>query len=113
MGHLKSTLVQLLFSTVHFVLRWRLFQSKFLWQLIYVLKGTTHETNHAFDQLEPRDERLDDLAYLNRTTELNVERTQANILEESPALAQLVEQGDLLCVGGIYNVASGAIKWLE
>lgn len=77
------------------------------------IDSITHEISHAFDRLSPRDKHLTDQEYLNRATELNVEHTQSKILKESQVLAKRVAQGDLLCIGGVYNIASGAIKWLE
>lgn len=77
------------------------------------IESITSQISHAFEQLNPRDERLDDAAYLNRATELNVELVQRSILDQSEVLSKLVKQEQLLCVGGVYNVASGEIKWLD
>jgi carbonic anhydrase len=43
----------------------------------------------------------------------NVRRTMADILESSEAISGLVESGDLGVVGGVYDLATGQIEWLE
>ena len=43
----------------------------------------------------------------------NVRRTMADILESSEVISGLVESGDLGVVGGVYDLATGQIEWLE
>ncbi|MCA9503473.1 MAG: carbonic anhydrase [Spirochaetaceae bacterium] len=42
----------------------------------------------------------------------NVRRTTALVLERSPILQELVEAGNLIVVGGMYDVQSGAVEFL-
>ena len=43
----------------------------------------------------------------------NVRRTQVDILARSPVIAQLAAEGKVSVVGGVYDLASGAVTWLE
>jgi carbonic anhydrase len=43
----------------------------------------------------------------------NVRLSMANIREESPILAEMEQEGDILIVGAVYNVSSGEISFLE
>ncbi len=46
-------------------------------------------------------------------TQANVERVVREITERSPILAELQKSGKLKIVGGIYDLESGAVKFLE
>ena len=46
-------------------------------------------------------------------TEENVRRTMSDIVSESAVIAELVENGNLAVVGGIYDLASGRVTWLD
>jgi carbonic anhydrase len=52
-------------------------------------------------------------AYVQAAVEANVRQTVADILGDSPLLQQMVEDGDLLVVGGVYDLASGKVNWLD
>ncbi len=52
-------------------------------------------------------------AYINAAIEENVRLTMADILEQSPVIAELVENGDVMVAGGIYDLASGKVAWLD
>jgi carbonic anhydrase len=52
-------------------------------------------------------------AFLNLAIEENVRETIADILEQSSVIAELVENGDVALVGGIYDISSGRVKWLD
>jgi carbonic anhydrase len=43
----------------------------------------------------------------------NVRLSMQNIREESPILAEMEQEGDILIVGAVYNVSSGEISFLE
>ena len=43
----------------------------------------------------------------------NVRLSMTNIREESPILAEMEQEGDILIVGAVYNVSSGEISFLE
>jgi carbonic anhydrase len=46
-------------------------------------------------------------------TEENVRKTVNDIVSESTVIAELIESGDLAVVGGIYDLASGRVTWLD
>lgn len=52
-------------------------------------------------------------AWVARVTEANVRRTIADISARSPVLSGLVDRGELMIVGGVYDLATGKIDWLE
>jgi carbonic anhydrase len=51
--------------------------------------------------------------YIEAATEANVRRTMADLVEESPVIAELVTAGDLAVVGGVYDLATGRVAWLD
>jgi carbonic anhydrase len=51
--------------------------------------------------------------FLNFAIEENVRKTIADILNDSPVMAEMVESGDLLIVGGVYDLATGQVNWLD
>jgi carbonic anhydrase len=51
--------------------------------------------------------------FLNLAIEENVRQTIADILSSSDVISEMVETGDLLVVGGIYDLATGRVRWLE
>jgi carbonic anhydrase len=53
------------------------------------------------------------LEFLNLAIEENVRQTVADILDQSPIIADMVDGGELLIVGGVYDLATGRISWLE
>ena len=52
-------------------------------------------------------------AFLNLAIEENVRQTIADILDQSSIIADMVANGELLIVGGVYDLASGRVSWLE
>jgi carbonic anhydrase len=50
---------------------------------------------------------------LRAATEENVRQTMNDIVAESTVIAELVESGDLAVVGGIYDLATGRVTWLD
>lgn len=52
-------------------------------------------------------------AYVNAAIEENVRRTMADIVERSPVIAEQVEAGSIAVVGGIYDLATGRVTWLD
>jgi carbonic anhydrase len=52
------------------------------------------------------------LAFLNLAIEENVRQTIADIMEQSPLISEMVANGELLVVGGVYDLASGQVTWL-
>jgi len=53
-----------------------------------------------------------DEAFARRVSERNVHNSIADICARSPSLRKLVEQGDLLVAGGVYDVSSGRVQFL-
>ncbi len=51
--------------------------------------------------------------FLQIAIEENVRETVAGILERSSVLAEMVDSGDLLVVGGVYDLATGQVNWLD
>lgn len=52
-------------------------------------------------------------AFVQATVEANVRVTMADILDRSEVMAGLVESGDLMVVGGVYDLATGRVTWLD
>jgi carbonic anhydrase len=52
-------------------------------------------------------------AFVQAAVEANVRKTVDDILAGSPLLMEMVEAGDLLVVGGVYDLASGKVDWLD
>jgi carbonic anhydrase len=54
-----------------------------------------------------------DSDFVNRVVEANVRQTVRDIQSRSAVLAGRVESGDLRVVGGVYDLASGKVTWLD
>lgn len=52
-------------------------------------------------------------AFVEAIVEENVRITVRNIIERSPVLADRAAKGELVVVGGIYDLATGSIRWLN
>lgn len=52
-------------------------------------------------------------AFVQSVAETNVRLTVRNITERSPVLAERVRRGELVVVGGMYDLATGTVTWLE
>jgi len=52
-------------------------------------------------------------AFVEAVAEENVRMTVKHITERSPVLAERVAEGELVIVGGVYNLDTGAIEWLK
>jgi carbonic anhydrase len=59
------------------------------------------------DRIESND------AFMLRVTTLNVRHSMAQIRKRSATLRQLIDDGKVLLVGGIYDVATGRVEFLE
>jgi MFS superfamily sulfate permease-like transporter len=51
-------------------------------------------------------------AFVDRVARLNVLQTMEQITQNSPTLKKLVDQGEILLVGGIYDVSTGLVEFL-
>ncbi len=56
---------------------------------------------------------VDTDAVVARAIEENVRQTVADILSYSPVISELVASGDVVVVGGIYDLATGKVTWLD
>jgi carbonic anhydrase len=52
-------------------------------------------------------------AFLNLAIEENVRETIADILDQSPVIAEMVESGEIAIAGGVYDLTSGRVTWLD
>lgn len=52
-------------------------------------------------------------AFVEKITQQNVRRSMAQILERSSTLKGLVDSGEIDLVGGVYDVATGRVEFLE
>lgn len=52
-------------------------------------------------------------ALVDYTIEENVRQTIADILEQSPVIAEMAANGEIVVVGAIYDLASGRVTWLD
>jgi carbonic anhydrase len=68
--------------------------------------------NIAVDEKQPGQTSADkDL--VQRVTERTVLQTVSDIRERSAVMAKLISENKLLVVGGIYDIASGRVRWLD
>ena len=51
--------------------------------------------------------------FLNLAIEENVRQTIADILAQSDVIADMVDNGELLVVGGVYDLSTGWVMWLD
>lgn len=55
---------------------------------------------------------VEDAAYVDRVAEANVRHVLEDVRTRSPVLAQMEAAGDILIVGAMYDVGSGAVRFL-
>jgi carbonic anhydrase len=54
-----------------------------------------------------------DSDFVNRVVEANVRQTISDIKRRSDVIADMVRSGDLMVVGGVYDLETGRVSWLE
>ena len=54
-----------------------------------------------------------DAAFVAAVSHANVRQTMADIVARSPVLGELVDAGQLAIVGGMYDLSTGIISWIE
>ena len=54
-----------------------------------------------------------DAAFIELVVEESVRQTMADILVRSPVISSLVESGYVGIVGGVYDLSTGQVKWLD
>jgi carbonic anhydrase/SulP family sulfate permease len=77
-----------------------------------ILVGRIAESVHA--EAETTTERTgSNEAFVNRVTAINVRRTMQHIQQNSETLRVLIAKGKVLLVGGIYEVETGRVNFLD
>ncbi len=56
---------------------------------------------------------VDTDALVQRAIEENVRQTVADILAESQVIREMVESGEVKVVGGVYDLTSGEVSWMD
>ena len=51
--------------------------------------------------------------FINLAIEENVRQTVADILEQSDVMSEMVDNGELLIVGAVYDLSTGRVRWLD
>ncbi len=51
--------------------------------------------------------------FIQKAVEKNVRVTVADILQRSEVIADMVENGELVVAGGVYQLGTGAVDWLD
>jgi carbonic anhydrase len=54
-----------------------------------------------------------DAEFIARAVEENVRQTMEDLVSRSPILSELIESGDVAIAGGVYDLASGRVTWLD
>ena len=52
-------------------------------------------------------------ALVRAATEESVRQTMSDVVSRSPVIAELVKSGEAAVVGGVYDLATGSVTWLE
>ena len=52
-------------------------------------------------------------AYVTAVVEANVRKTVDDILDRSSVIREMVEAGDLMVVGGVYDLETGRVTWMD
>jgi carbonic anhydrase len=51
--------------------------------------------------------------FVEKVTLINVKRTMSSIVQRSPILKEMLENQEILLVGGVHNIATGAVEFHE
>ncbi len=62
---------------------------------------------------DPADRTSKNTDFVNAVIEANVRQTVRDIKDRSPVITDLVQRGDLMVVGAIYDLESGRVTWLD
>ncbi|WP_428389127.1 carbonic anhydrase family protein [Mucisphaera sp.] len=79
------------------------------------LTSLLHEIKPALNQADPTDgpKTADNTDYVHAVTKANVRQTMSDIVSRSEVVRDLINDGDLMIVGGVYDIANGEILWLN
>ena len=62
----------------------------------------------------PEDQRtVENKNYVSEVTKNNVLHTMGNIKDNSPIIAEMIENNEINIVGAVYNVETGRVEWLQ
>jgi len=53
------------------------------------------------------------ISFVEKVTNINVKKTVELILERSPLIRELVQNGEIAIIGGVHNIASGVVDFFE
>jgi carbonic anhydrase len=51
--------------------------------------------------------------FVEKVSVINVKRTVKSIIERSPILKEMVENGEIEIIGGVHNLADGIVTFLD
>jgi len=51
--------------------------------------------------------------FVDKVTLINVKRTMKNIIERSPILKEMIEQDEIMLIGGVHDIATGEVTFYE
>jgi carbonic anhydrase len=54
-----------------------------------------------------------DAEFIQEVVEENVRQTMKDIVERSPIISELVASGDVAVAGGVYDLATGRVSWID
>jgi carbonic anhydrase len=54
-----------------------------------------------------------DAEFINRVVEENVRQTMSDLVSRSSILSELIESGEVGIAGGVYDLATGRVAWLD
>ena len=79
------------------------------------LTGLLHKIDEAIDiETETTNNRTSkNLEFVERVAQLNVLLVKQHITERSPILAKMIEDAEIALIGGMYDVASGAVEFYD
>ncbi|MCH1576267.1 MAG: carbonic anhydrase [Flavobacteriales bacterium] len=77
------------------------------------LTGLLGRIQPAVDATKAEVGAADSAENLDRCSQVNVRKTMAALRSESSILAGLEDEGKIAIVGGVYDVATGEVEWLD
>jgi len=79
------------------------------------LSGLLHKIQPAVDAetLTKENRNSSNGSFVEEVARINVEQTVEHILEKSPVLSQLVEEGKIGIIGAMYDVSSGKVEFYD
>lgn len=80
------------------------------------LTATLENFEKALQQAREATDGADDASnseLINLAVELNVRQTMQDMVDHSTVIAEMIDQGDLAIAGGVYDLATGRVNWLD